>query len=102
MLASWPCKQLLGNARQLERRQRKEQPAPYLPVTFAGNRLMINKQRGGDVSQAMKALPISSAQTANGELVAGDGENNENRQSGGAVPINGFEKLRSNPSNPPS
>jgi hypothetical protein len=55
-------------------------------MPFAGNRLMINKQSGRDVSEAMKTLPIASAQSANRELITRERQSNEYRQASESNP----------------
>ena len=40
----------------------EEQPSRDIPVPFAGDRLMINQDNGGDISQSVKQFPSLPAQ----------------------------------------
>ena len=46
---------------QLQKNKRKQQPSRNIPMTLAGDGLMVNEQRGGDVGKAMQKLPVFPA-----------------------------------------
>ena len=71
---------------QFQRDQREKQPACDIPVALAGDGLVVNQQCGGDVGKAVQALPVFSAELANGPLITRQRKDDEDRKAGEAEP----------------